>query len=78
MWSYKDEEGTVYEFRGTQNNWIKRIGLFLLIMGLFPKLMISYHDEMVLIWEILLWGAFASYIIYHIRGFFKSTFGSKA
>jgi len=78
MWSYKDEEGKVHDFAGSQNVWIKRIGLFLLIIGMFPTLLVTYGKELTFMWKFIIIATIASYVIYHIRGLFKSIFGSKA
>ncbi len=73
MW--KDEDR---EFAGTQNVWIKRIGLFILCVGLFPGIAIQYWTELEFVWKWLLILAAASYVFYHFRGLLKSVFGSKS
>lgn len=77
MWSYKDDEGKTHDFAGSQNVWIKRIGLFLLIIGMFPTLLVQYGEELNFVWKFIIIAFIASYTLYHLRGLIKSVFVSK-
>jgi len=65
------------EFAGSQNVWIKRLGFFILVVGLFPALAVQYWDQIEVVGKVIIVCIIASYAIYHIRGFLKSIFGSK-
>jgi len=73
MWT----DGT-REFAGTQNVWVKRLGFFILVIGLFPTIAVMYWDQIETIGKFIIVCIIASYAIYHIRGFLKSIFGSKS
>ena len=65
------------EFAGSQNVWIKRLGFFILVIGLFPAIAIQYWDEVEVVGKIIIFSIIASYVIYHVRGFLKSIFKSQ-
>lgn len=65
------------EFGGSQNVWIKRLGLLILIIGLFPKLAITYWDKIELIGKWIIIFIIISYVLFHIKGFLKSIFKPK-
>lgn len=73
MWSNGNRE-----FEGTQNVWIKRLGFFILMIGLFPAIAVKYWDQIEVVGKVIIICIVASYVIYHVRGFLKSVFGSKA
>jgi len=73
MWSDGNKD-----FAGTQNVWIKRLGLLIIGIGLFPALAIQYWDQIETVGKWIIIFAIASYVIYHVRGFLKSIFGSKS
>lgn len=54
----------------TQNVWIKRIGLFILIVGIYPTLLTS--DQINFWFKVLLGLAIVTYCTKHIIDFFKS------
>lgn len=62
------------EFAGSRNVWLKRMGLIILLVGLFPELAVRYWDKIELVWK-LLFGAFlVSYVILTIKRFIKDIF----
>jgi len=73
MWSDGNKE-----FAGTQNVWIKRLGLLIVFVGLFPALAVQYWDKIEFVGKWIVIFAIASFAIFHIRGFLKSIFGSKS
>jgi hypothetical protein len=73
MWSDGEKE-----FAGTQNVWIKRLGLLVLVIGLFPAFALKYWGQIEVLGKWVIIFAIASYVIYHIRGFLKSIFKSKS
>ena len=73
MWSDENRE-----FAGTQNVWIKRLGLLFVFVGLFPALAVQYWDKVELVGKWVIIFAIASFAIYHIRGFLKSIFKSNS
>jgi len=54
----------------TKNVWLKRIGLFILIIGMYPTLLSS--DQINIIFKIIIGFAIFAYIIKHTIGFIKS------
>jgi len=66
------------EFEGTQNVWIKRLGLLILVVGFFPAFAIKYWDQIHFIGKWIIIFAIASYVIYHVRRFLKSIFKSNS
>lgn len=54
----------------TKNVWLKRLGLFILIIGLYPTILST--NEINIIFKILIGFAITAYIIKHIIGFIKS------
>jgi hypothetical protein len=76
MWTHTDENGKKTEFAGTQNVWIKRLGLLILGIGLFPALALQYWDQIEIVGKWIIIFAIASYVIFHVRGFLKSIFKS--
>jgi len=70
-----DENGHT-EFEGTQNVWIKRLGLLILVVGFFPTFAVMYWDQIHFVGKWIVIFAIASYVIYHVRGFLKSIFKS--
>jgi hypothetical protein len=76
MWAQTDENGNTKEFAGTQNVWIKRFGLLIVIVGLFPVFAATYWDQIHFIGKWIIIFAIASFAIFHIRRFLKSIFKS--
>lgn len=54
----------------TKNVWLKRLGLFILIIGLYPTILST--NEINIIFKILIGFAITAYVIKHIIGFIKS------
>ena len=54
----------------TKNVWLKRLGLFILIIGLYPTILSP--NEINIIFKILIGFAITAYVIKHIIGFIKS------
>jgi len=77
MWTQTDEQGNKKEFAGTENVWIKRFGLLLLGVGMFPVIAAQYWDQIHFVGKWIVIFAIASYVIFHVRGFLKSIFKSK-
>lgn len=76
MWTQTDDNGNKREFAGTQNVWIKRLGLLILGIGLFPAIAAQYWDQIEVVGKWIIIFAIASYVIFHVRGFLKSIFKS--
>ena len=60
------------EFGGTKNIWIKRFGLLILFIGIFPLLAAKYWIEIEIIGILILIGAIVSYVIYLLKNTIKS------
>jgi len=56
----------------TQNVWIKRLGLFILVIGMFPVIYASHPAAVVLIGTTIVVLAVVAYAIKFIRELFKS------
>lgn len=54
----------------TKNVWLKRLGLFILIIGLYPTILST--NEINIIFKILIGFAITAYVIKHIISFIKS------
>lgn len=56
----------------TKNVWIKRLGLFILIVGIFPTLLNEYSVTLTIIFLIIIGLCILTYLTKHIIGFFKT------
>lgn len=73
MFMFKDKN-TGKEFAGTNNIWIKRLGLLIIVIGLFPVFAAKYWSEINLIGKWIIIFAITAYVITQVKGFFKSIF----
>lgn len=64
------------EFGGTKNVWIKRFGLLILAIGMFPMLAGKYWTEIEIVGKWMIIGAGAAYGIYLLKDTLRSLFSS--
>lgn len=62
------------EFAGNKNPWLKRIGLLILLIGLFPSLATMYWEEVNSVMKWLIIFTAIAYVIYLIKTFIKDFF----
>jgi hypothetical protein len=55
-----------------QNVWLKRLGLFILIAGMWPELMNTHHALMEKLLYIILVMSGVTYILINVVSYFKS------
>jgi hypothetical protein len=60
----------------SQNVWLKRLGLCILIVCMFPSLLTNHEFGVVLIFKLVIFFAAVAYLIKLVKGFFKSLFNS--
>ena len=56
----------------TKNVWIKRLGLFILTVCLFPTLLSEHSSVITIIFFIIVGLCILTYLTKHIIGFFKT------
>lgn len=70
---FKDNK-TGEEFAGTSNVWLKRLGLVILIIGIFPAVASNNPGIFIIIIFLVLLFALITYGISFLKDFFKSFF----
>lgn len=70
------EEKTKSKSLISQNVWLKRLGLLLLICGLFPGLLVAYSDEINWLGTTIIILAIVAFAVKTVKGFIKSIWNS--
>ena len=60
----------------SQNVWLKRLGLLILLCGLFPAVYIAHKGILVTIGMVVIILAIVTYFIKQLKDFFKSLWNS--